>query len=108
MKKMLIAATAGAVMMVSGQAVFAADKGEETFKTVCFACHATGAAGAPKVGDKAAWAPRIKQGMATLKKHAISGFSSKPGSMMPAKGGRPDLSDADVEAAIKYMVSKSK
>jgi len=107
MKKMLIAAAAGAVMMASTQVVFAAGKGEQTFNTVCFACHKTGAAGAPKVGDKAAWAPRIAQGMATLEKHALNGFTGKSGTM-PAKGGRTDLSDADVKAAIKYMVSQSK
>jgi len=105
MKKMLVVAAMGAVMMVSGQA-FAAD-GKKTYDSVCFACHGTGAAGAPKIGDKAAWAPRIKQGLATLKTHAIGGFQGKSG-MMPAKGGRADLSDADVGAAVEYMVSQSK
>ncbi len=105
MKKMLVVAAMGAVMMVSGQA-FAAD-GKKTYETVCFACHATGAAGAPKFGDKAAWAPRIKQGLPTLKDHALKGFTGKSG-MMPAKGGRADLPDADVTAAVEYMVSQSK
>lgn len=105
MKKMLVAAAVGAVMMVSGQAAFA--DGEATYKSVCFACHGTGAAGAPKLGDKAAWAPRIAQGMAVLKDHAIKGFTGKTG-MMPAKGGRADVADADVGAAVEYMVSQSK
>lgn len=105
MKKMLVVAAMGAVMMVSGQA-FAAD-GKKTYDSVCFACHGTGAAGAPKIGDKAAWAPRIKQGMATLKTHAINGFQGKSG-MMPAKGGRADIPDADIGAAVEYMVSQSK
>ena len=105
MKKMLVVAAMGAVMMVSGQA-FAAD-GKKTYETVCFACHGTGAAGAPKIGDKAAWAPRIKQGMATLKDHALKGYTGKAGAM-PAKGGNPSLADADVGAAVEYMVSQSK
>lgn len=105
MKKMLVVAAMGAVMMVSGQA-FAAD-GKKTYETVCFACHGTGAAGAPKIGDKANWGPRIKQGMATLKTHAIKGYQGKAG-MMPAKGGRADIPDADVGAAVEYMVSQSK
>jgi len=108
MKKMLVVAAMGAVMMVSGQA-FAADSdlGKKTFDSVCFACHATGAAGAPKFGDKAAWAPRIKQGLPTLENHALKGFTGKSGTM-PAKGGRTDLPDADVKAAVQYMVSHGK
>lgn len=80
-------------------------KGEEVFKKTCFMCHATGVAGAPKVGDKADWGPRIAQGKATLYEHAINGFTGKKGTM-PAKGGNPALSDADVKAAVDYMVSK--
>ncbi|HEY0634582.1 MAG TPA: c-type cytochrome [Gammaproteobacteria bacterium] len=105
MKKMLAVAAMGAVMMISGQAM-AAD-GKKTYDAACFACHGTGAAGAPKMGDKAAWAPRVAQGMATLKTHALKGFTGKTG-VMPAKGGRADFADADVEAAVEYMVSQSK
>ena len=76
--------------------------GKKTFDTVCFACHATGAAGAPKFGDKAAWAPRIAQGKDTLYNAALHGLRA-----MPAKGGNPSLSDADVKAAVDYMVSRS-
>jgi len=107
MKKAIVTVALGALMMVSGQAL-AAGKGEDTYKKVCFACHGTGAAGAPKLGDKAAWAPRIKQGNDTLYTHAIKGFSSKPGSVMPAKGGNPTVADADVKAAVDYMVNASK
>lgn len=105
MKKMLVVAAMGAVMMVSGQVV-AAD-GKKVYDTACFACHGTGAAGAPKIGDKAAWSPRIAQGMDTLKTHALKGFTGKKG-VMPAKGGRADIADADVAAAVEYMVSQSK
>jgi cytochrome c5 len=91
--------------MVSGQAL-AAD-GEKTYKTVCFACHGTGVAGAPKLGDKANWGPRIAQGNETLYTHAIKGFTGKKG-MMPAKGGNPSIADADVKAAVDYMVKASK
>lgn len=77
--------------------------GKATYQSACFACHGTGAAGAPKAGDKAAWAPRIKQGAATLHEHALKGFQGKSG-MMPAKGGNAGLSDDAVKAAVDYMV----
>lgn len=105
MKKTLLM-TAGLALMAASSTAFA-DAGEQTFKTACFACHGTGAAGAPKLGDKANWAPRISQGMATLEEHAIKGYKGKSG-VMPAKGGRTDISDADVKAAVAYMVSQSK
>jgi len=75
----------------------------KTYRTACMACHATGAAGAPKVGDKAAWKPRIAQGMATLVKHATEGKGA-----MPPKGGRMDLTAAQIKSTIEYMVSESK
>lgn len=82
-------------------------KGESIYKQSCFACHAAGVAGAPKLGDKAAWAPRIAQGNETLYTHSIKGFQGKAG-MMPPKGGNMSLSDADVKAAVDYMVAQSK
>jgi cytochrome c5 len=85
----------------------AAAKGEAAYNSICMACHAAGVAGAPKTGDKAAWAPRIAQGMDTLYTHAIKGFQGKAG-MMPAKGGNAAMPDADVKAAVDFMVSKSK
>jgi cytochrome c5 len=106
MKKAILVAALGALAL-SGQ-VIAADKGETTYKTTCFACHGAGIAGAPKFGDKAAWAPRIKQGNDTLYTHALKGFSSKPGSTMLPKGGNPSLADADVKAAVDYMVKAAK
>lgn len=81
--------------------------GKATFEMACQVCHGAGIAGAPKVGDKAAWAPRIAQGTAILQKHALEGFQGSRG-VMPAKGGRADLSDDAVKAAIEHMVSQSR
>ena len=80
-----------------------AGEGKKTFDTVCTACHTAGVAGAPKFGDKAAWAPRIAQGKDKLYQSALHGKNA-----MPAKGGNPALSDADVKAAVDYMVSAAK
>jgi len=80
-----------------------AGSGKATFDAVCNVCHGAGVAGAPKFGDKAAWAPRIKQGMGVLHANAIKGKGA-----MPPKGGNPSLSDADVAAAVDYMVSAAK
>ncbi|HEX7030874.1 MAG TPA: c-type cytochrome [Gammaproteobacteria bacterium] len=81
--------------------------GKAVYEQACFACHGTGAAGAPKFGDVAAWADRIAKGIETLHQHAIEGFTGETG-IMPPKGGRTDLSDAQVKAAVDYMVSQSK
>ncbi|HYC41684.1 MAG TPA: c-type cytochrome [Noviherbaspirillum sp.] len=80
--------------------------GKKIYDAACAACHGAGVAGAPKVGDKAAWAARIKQGNDTLYTHAIKGFQGKAG-MMPPKGGS-NASDDEVKAAVDYMVSASK
>ncbi|QKT03739.1 cytochrome c5 family protein [Ectothiorhodospiraceae bacterium 2226] len=80
--------------------------GEQVHQQACFACHGTGAAGAPRTGDKAAWAPRIEQGMDTLVKHAIEGFRGDKG-FMPPKGGATHLSDEQVRNAVVYMVQAS-
>ena len=79
---------------------------EEVFQQVCSACHGQGIAGAPKVGDKAAWGPRIAQGKATLYQHALGGFQGKSG-VMPAKGARTDLPDELVKQTVDYMVQKA-
>ncbi|MEP7275105.1 MAG: c-type cytochrome, partial [Betaproteobacteria bacterium] len=73
----------------------------------CIACHGAGIAGAPKFGDKGAWAPRLAQGVNTLYTHAIAGYTGKAG-MMPAKGGNAALSDAEVKAAVDYMAAAAK
>jgi len=76
--------------------------GEKVFGANCVSCHGAGVLGAPKVGDKTAWGPRVAQGKDTLYTHALGGFK-----MMPAKGGNPALKDEEVKAAIDYMVSKA-
>jgi cytochrome c5 len=102
------AAPAAAAPAAAAPAVAdAGAKGKEVYGAVCFACHATGAAGAPKFGDKEAWATRIAQGPDTLHNHALNGFTGQVG-MMPPKGGRPDMSDDDIKAAVDYMVSEAK
>jgi cytochrome c5 len=78
--------------------------GETVYNQACVACHGAGIAGAPKFGDKAAWAPRIAQGADTLHKHALEGFQGKAG-LMPPKGGRTDLSDQSVINAVDYIVA---
>jgi cytochrome c5 len=81
--------------------------GEETFQQVCSACHGAGIAGAPKAGDKSAWGPRIAKGKEVLYDHALKGFQGSTG-VMPAKGGRADLSDDLVKAAVDHMVGMAK
>jgi len=81
--------------------------GPSTYASACVVCHGAGLAGAPRLGDRAAWAPRIAQGQPTLEKHAIEGYQGSAG-FMPAKGGRADLSDELVRAAVEHMVSQSR
>jgi cytochrome c5 len=77
--------------------------GKKVFEATCKACHETGVAGAPKFGDKVAWAPRIKTGYQVLYTSALKGKNS-----MPAKGGNAALAYGDVKAAVDYMVSKAR
>lgn len=77
--------------------------GKKVYDTTCMACHATGAANAPKLGDKAAWAPRIKTGTDALYASVLKGKGA-----MPPKGGNAGLADADVKAAVDYLVAGSK
>ncbi len=81
--------------------------GEAIWKAHCSACHATGVAGAPKIGDTKVWGAILaKTSKAKLYDHAINGFKGERG-YMPPKGGASSLSDADVKAAVDYMVGKS-
>ena len=77
--------------------------GTELFEQTCNVCHGQGIAGAPKAGDKAAWAPRIAEGKATLYEHALKGFQGKTG-VMPPKGGRTDAPDDLVRQAVDRMM----
>lgn len=81
-------------------------QGAKVFKSTCALCHQTGAAGAPVLGNKADWGPRIARGKETLYDHALHGFTGSKGAM-PPKGGNTSLSDADVKAAVDYMVSQA-
>ncbi len=78
-------------------------EGKKIFETTCVVCHGTGVAGAPKAGDKAAWAPRLKQGMPALYHAAINGLNA-----MPARGGNPAYTDAQMKAAVDYLTSLAK
>ncbi|MEN8205156.1 MAG: c-type cytochrome [Pseudomonadota bacterium] len=76
--------------------------GEDVYNSKCMACHATGAAGAPKLGDVALWAPRIAAGMDSMMANAIKGLNA-----MPPKGLCMACSDEELQGAIEYIVSKS-
>lgn len=80
-----------------------ADAGKKIYDSACMACHSTGAAGAPKTGDKAEWAKRLQKGADTLNANAIKGIGA-----MPPKGGAASASDADIKAAVDYMLAQSK
>ena len=80
-----------------------AGKGKAVYEANCTVCHGTGIAGAPKAGDKAAWAPRLKTGMEALYATSLKGKGA-----MPPKGGNLSLADADVKAAVDYLVGTAK
>ena len=81
--------------------------GQQVYQSACVACHGAGIAGAPKLGDASQWAKRIAKGLDILYASAINGVQGSAG-VMPAKGGNPALSDAEVKAAVDYMVAQSK
>lgn len=93
-----VAAAAPVAVAASGK-----PDGKKTYETTCAACHGSGVAGAPKLGDKAAWAPRLKAGIDGLYASALKGKAA-----MPAKGGNASLPDADVKAAVDYLVAATK
>lgn len=82
-------------------------QGRAVWMGTCRGCHDIGIAGAPPLGDRAAWAPRIAQGRAVLHAHAREGFFGPAGTMMPVRGGNEALSDAELFAAVDYMVAAS-
>jgi cytochrome c5 len=77
--------------------------GKAVYDKVCFACHQVSVAGSPKLGDKEAWAPRVKTGTDAMVQSVIKGKGA-----MPPKAGNPALSDAEIRAAVDFMVSQSK
>ena len=85
--------------------VMAALGGEEVYNTACIACHMTGAGGAPLLGDVSAWETRLAQGKPLVVQRAVEGYIGEMG-IMPAKGGRLDLSDEEVENAVTYMLDQ--
>jgi cytochrome c5 len=86
----------------AAQAQHSDRSGKEVVDSLCISCHGTGAGGAPKIGDKKAWATRSAQGLSGLSKNALNGIRQ-----MPPHGGDPGLSDTEIERAITYMVNQS-
>lgn len=81
--------------------------GKVIYDSLCGACHKSGAGGAPRLDDKANWAPRVAQGVDTLIKHATEGFTGKAG-VMPPRGGNPSLNDEQVKATVHWMIDQVK
>lgn len=101
----MAAAQQAAQVALAAQVAFdGALDAELIYNNVCSACHTTGAGGAP-APNATAWAPRLAKGAETLLKHAIEGYTGEAG-VMPAKGGRPDLSDEQVKVTVEYMIKK--
>ena len=85
----------------------ASRNGQQVYQSTCVACHDAGIAGAPKLGDKSQWAKHIAKGRDALYASAVNGVQGSTGAM-PPKGGNPALSNAEVRAAVDYMVARSK
>ena len=81
--------------------------GAMVYRRACSACHQNGLVGAPKLGDRPAWEPRIARGIDTLVEHALNGFKGESG-IMPPRGGHPYLEDTEVSAAVDFMVQAAR
>jgi|GEM_PF-1822190 Cytochrome c5 len=79
--------------------------GQQVYRGDCYNCHDIGKKGAPRIADRAAWAPRLAQGTEVLIRHATEGYYGPAGDEMPARGGNDALTDAEVAAAVRYLVS---
>jgi cytochrome c5 len=95
----------GTVVIAEATAPKGSMNGQQVFGQICKTCHETGLAGAPKIGDKVAWQPRIAEGEQTLVQHAIHGFQGKTG-VMPPKGGDASLTDEEVHRAVVYLANQ--
>lgn len=93
-----------AVATTTSTALAIPKDGKELYEGVCKACHGAGLAGAPKAGDKSAWASRLAEGKPTLYEHALKGYTGKTGTM-PVKGGRTDLPDDLIKQGVDYLTS---
>jgi cytochrome c5 len=101
-------AAAAAAAVAAPTPVATVMTGPQVYNAACIVCHQPpGTGGAPPIGDVAAWAPRIAQGMDTLYMHALQGFQGTAG-YMPPKGGRVDLSDDEIRAAVDYLLEQSR
>ena len=96
----------GTIAIAEASAPHGSLSGAQVYAQVCKTCHEAGLAGAPKAGDKGAWAPRIAEGEKTLVAHAIGGFQGKTG-VMPPKGGSTDLTDDQVHRAVVYLANEA-
>jgi cytochrome c5 len=105
---MQAAADAAAKAAASQVAYGGTTDGKAIYDHLCTSCHTSGVAGAPKLGDKSMWGPRIAEGLDTLIKHATEGYHGPDGNFMPPKGGNPALTDAQVKAAVTWIVGQAK
>lgn len=105
----MAAAQEAATKAAAAQVAFGGSTdGKTIYEGLCHSCHTTGVAGAPKLGNKAAWAPRIAEGIDTLIKHATEGYHGPDGNYMPPKGGMPSLTDEQVKSTVKWIVDQAK
>jgi cytochrome c5 len=96
-----VSATSGAGIVSDSHTPTESRSGETVYTAVCAACHSSGAAGAPRLGDKNAWESRIKQSKDTLYQHSLSGFKA-----MPPRGTCSDCSDGEIRAAVDYIINE--
>jgi len=103
----LLGLGAGIGMVQEADAGCPLEKGEKVYRLACAACHDSGTGGAQVIGDREGWRSRLDKGMDMLVRHSIDGFSGAVGDM-PPRGGHPQLSDAEVEAAVCYLLEQSR